>query len=160
MSKAKVYVTKGGLEIHNPKLFVFATTSKAGNKTDRYMIKGQTEAGVVKTSFIGKADIAKWGKATRMEAKPAKARKSCKAKFEECEAKKSTKRASKKAAKKSPKKAESEDEEESASAEHSEEPRDEVSEESEQESASSSVEEKKPVRKAKAKPKAKGKGKK
>jgi hypothetical protein len=143
MSKAKVYVTKGGTKIHNPKLFVFATTSKTGNVTDRYMIKGTSDEGSTKTSFIAKADVSKWGKPERMTAKPAKARKSCKTKYEECEAKKSSKRsAKKKTAKKSPKKEEEESEEESL----------ELKEESQEElesPESSSSEEEKPKRKPK-----------
>jgi len=153
---SKVYTTKGGIKIHDPKLFVFATTSKTGNKTDRYMIKGTSDAGTVKTSFIGKADIGKWGKATRMEAKPAKARKTCKDKFDECEAKKTTKRATKKktAKKVAPKEEESEEESENLSLEEvNDEPLSSVTSTEEEE------EEKPAPRKAK-KSAAKGRGKK
>jgi hypothetical protein len=158
MSKGKVYTTSGGTKIFSPKLYVFATTSKAGNVTDRYMIKGLSDKGVVKTSFIGKDNIKEWGKAERMTAKPAKARKSCKTKFEECEAKKSEKRASKKKStkkttKKTTRKPKDEDTEEEDSLDIKE---DSVELDSPE---SSSEEEEKPKPKPKRKPAKKSKAK-
>lgn len=170
------YVTKGGIEIHKPKLFLLTGKTSKGNPTRKWQIVGEVEnaAGdwVRKPSFVDAATAAKYGgekKATKKVMATPKARKSCKAKAEEalekCEAKtkakskaKSKSKAKAKTTKKS-KKDESEEEEEEEEEVSSSEEEGEELEENEDEDESSEPTPKAKTPKSKGKAKGKGKGK-
>lgn len=147
------YVTKSGIEIHKPKLFLLVGKTSKGNDTRKWQIVGKVENAkgemVNKPTFVTAEVAAEYGgekKATKKQMATPKARKSCKAKAKEyeekCDEKKAAKAKSPKARKPRAKKA--------AAVEESEEEKSSVdeSENLEEEESSSESEEASPVKKS------------